>query len=160
MTYYVDVTGENGCCAILFTDPENKVVYAGTVVHTEEEKYRDHELARRLERECDFHFYFRGDRLPELYTVPQTEIAGFDSQGGLFAGIGSFSLRGEPLYYIDREGSCFLITDDSGKFLEMGKSWRESMVPADDIELFASRTQAEQVYRIWSWQELLEEGDL
>lgn len=161
MKYYVDLTGENGCVGILFTQPENTAVYTGTTVHTEEAKLRDHPLAERFARECDFHFFFQGDNLPKLYTVPQTEIGGYDSRGGLFAGSYNFTIRdAEPLYYIDREGKCWLVTSDSSKFLEMGMSWREKMVESDAIEAFASRAEAERKYRIWEWKELLKEGDL
>lgn len=160
MTYYIDLTGEDGCVGIAFTRPENKAVYVGTTVHTEEAKLRNHPLAERYARECDFHFFFKGDELPELYTVPKTEIAGYDSRGGLFAGIGSFLLRDEPLYYIDRSGKCFLITRDGGTFLDMGLTWREKMVPVDSIDVFSSRAEAEKTYRIWTWETLLKEGDL
>lgn len=161
MTYYLDLTGENGCCAILFANPEHTVVHVGTTIHTEEEKYRNHELALRFAEECDFHFFFRGDELPELYTVPKTEVGGCDSRGGLFVGSHDFTIRDpDPMYYIDREGNCFLITQNSSEFLDMGKSWREKMVPTDAIEVFASRGEAEKKYRIWEWNELLKEGDL
>lgn len=161
MKYYVDLTGEDGCVGILFTNPENTAVYVGTTVHTEEEKYRGHELAERFARECDFHFFFKGDQLPELYTVPQTEIGGYDSRGGLFAGSYNFTLRElEPMYYIDREGKCWLVTEDSSQFLDMGLSWREKMVRCDDIEVFANREEAERKYRILEWEDLLKEGDL
>lgn len=160
MTFYIDLTGEGGCCGILFTQPENTAVYTGTTVHTEPEQYRDHPLAERFAKECDFRFFFKGEELPKLYTVPQTEIGGYDSEGGLFAGNCNFSLRDEPLYYIDREGKCFRITGDSSQFLEMGLSWRERMEPNDAIEVFASRAEAEQKYKIWEWKDLLKEGDL
>lgn len=160
MKYYIDLTNEKGCVGILFTHPENTAVFVGTTVHTEEAKLRDHPTAKRYAEECDFHFFFDGDELPAFYTVPQTEIGGCDSQGGLFAGSYHFDLRGEPLYYIDRDGKCFLITENSGEFLEMGLSWREKMVLTDAIEVFASREEAERKYKIWEWEELLKEGDL
>lgn len=160
MKFYIDLTGMDGCVGILFTNPEHKAVYVGTTVHTEAEALRGHPLAERYAKECDFHFFFRGDTLPGLYTVPYAEIAGFDSRGGLFAGSDSFSFRGEPLYYIDREGNCFLITENSSDFLDMGLTWRERMVPSNAIEVFDSRETAEQKYRIWDWEELQKEGDL
>lgn len=161
MTFYIDLTAEGGCVGILFTNPENTAVYTGTTVHTEDEALRGHPLAERFAKECDFHFFFREDGLPELYTVPKVEVAGYDSQGGLFAGSNHFSIRDpEPMYYIDREGKCFLITEDSSKFLDMGLSWREKMVPTDTIDIFSNRAEAEQKYRIWEWKDLLKEGDL
>lgn len=160
MKYYIDLTGEDGCFGILFTNPENQAIYVGTTVHTEEERFREHPLAKRYAEECDFHFFFRGEALPSLYTVPKTEIAGYDSQGGLFAGSYDFSLRGDPLYYIDRERRCWLITEDSGELLGMGTSWRKRMVPTDAICVFENRAEAETQYKIWEWKELLKEGDL
>ena len=160
MKYYIDLTDSDGPMAILFTDRENEAVYVGTTVHTEDAGLRDHPLAKRYAEECDFHFFFRGDALPELYTVPQTEIGGYDSEGGLFAGIGSFDLRDGSLYYIDREKKAFRITESSGELLEMGRSWREKMVLTDAIEVFADRAEAEQKYKIREWEELMEEGDL
>lgn len=161
MTYYIDLTAEGGCCGILFTNPENRAVYVGTTVHTEAEALRDHFLAERFEKQCDFHFFFTEDTLPELYTVPKVEIGGYDSRGGLFAGSPDFGFRKEDaLYYIDREGNCFRILTEGSSFPDMGMDWRERMVPTEEIEVFASRAEAEKKYRIWSWKELFKEGDL
>jgi hypothetical protein len=160
MNYYIDLTKEDGCVGVLFTNPEHKPVYVGTMVHTEESKLRDHPLVKRYAGECDFHFFFDGDELPRLYTVPQTEIGGYDSRGGLFVGSHNFELWEGPLYYIDREKQVFLITENSAQLLEMGSTWREQMTSTDAIEVFASRAEAERKYRIWEWKELLKEGDL
>ena len=160
MKYYIDLTGVNGAVGILFTHRENEAVYVGTMVHTEDEKLRDHPLVKRYAGECDFHFFFDGDALPALYTVPQTEIGGYDSRGGLFAGMNGFFLRDKPLYYRDREGNWFLIGETGGDLLEMGMEWRERMVPTRRIEAFSSRAEAERKYQIWEWEELLKEGDL
>ena len=160
MKYYIDLISSDGPMAVLFTNRENEVVYVGTTIHIEDAKLRNHPLAKQYAEECDFHFFFDGDELPELYTVPRTEIGGYDSQGGLFVGSDDFDLRDGRLYYIDREKNCFLITENTGEFLEMGRNWREKMVPTDAIEVFADRAEAEQKYRIWEWEELLKEGDL
>ncbi len=160
MKYYIDLTKRKNCVGFLFTHPENEAVFVGTTVHTEESKLRDHPLAKQYAEECDFHFFFDGDQLPKLYTVPKAEIAGYDSEGGLFAGSYDFDLRGEPLYYIDRDKKCWLITDNSGQLLDMGRAWREKMIRTDMIDVFASREEAEQKYKIWEWEELLKEGDL
>lgn len=160
MKYYIDLTASDGPMAILFTDRENEAVYVGTMLHTEDAKLRNHPLVKRYAAECDFHFYFDGDEMPELYTVPQTEIGGYDSHGGLFVGGQVFSFRETPLYYLDRERNCFLITENSGELLNLGMEWREKMVPTVAIEVFASRAEAEQKYKIWEWEALLKEGDL
>lgn len=160
MKYYIDLTKENGCVGILFTHRENEAVYVGTTVHTEEAKLRDHPLVKRYAEECEFHFFFDGEELPELYTVPQTEVGGYDSEGGLFVGSYNFDFRKNPMYYIDREKNVFLITENSGELLDMGMEWREKMVPTDAINVFANREEAEQKYKIWEWENLLKEGDL
>lgn len=160
MKYYVDLTHTEGCVGVLFTHQENEAVYVGTTVHSESAELRDHPMAKRYAEECDFHFFFKGDELPELYTVPRMEVGGYDSRGGLFAGSCGFDLREGPLYYIDREKKGFLITENSSELLEMGMRWREKMVPTDDVAAFANRAEAEQKYRILEWEELLKEGDL
>ena len=160
MKYYIDLTSSDGPMAVLFTHREHEPVYVGTTVHREAAELRDHPLAKRYAEECDFRFFFHGDELPELYTVPRTEIGGYDSRGGLFAGSPDFAPGEERLYYIDREKRCFLITENSGEFLKMGLNWREKMIPTDTIRVFASRAEAEETYKIWQWQELLKEGDL
>ena len=160
MKYYIDLTTSDGPMAILFTNRENEAAYVGTTVLTEAAELRDHPLAKRYAKECDFYFFYAGDELPELYTVPRTEIGGYDSCGGLFAGSPEFTLGEEPLYYIDREKQVFLITENSAEMLEMGMNWREKMIPTDAIEVFAGRDEAERKYKIWEWEDLLKEGDL
>lgn len=160
MKYYIDLTTSDGPMAVLFTNRENEAVYVGTTVHTESAELRNHPLAKRYAEECDFHFFFDGDELPVRYTVPRTEIGGYDSRGGLFVGRDDFVFRDGPLYYIDREKQVFLITENAGEFLEMGRNWREKMVPTDAIEVFAGRAAAERKYTIWEWDDLLKEGDL
>lgn len=160
MKFYIDLTKENGCVGILFTHRENEAVYVGTTIHTEDAKLRDHPLAKRYAEKCDFHFFFDGEELPKLYTVPGVEVGGHDSRGGLFVGSYNFSLQKEPMYYIDREKNCFLITENSAELLNMGMEWREKMVPTDAVDVFANRAEAELKYKIWEWEELLKEGDL
>ena len=160
MKYYIDLTGVNGAVGILFTHRENEAVYVGTTVRTEDNRLRNHPLVKRYAGECDFHFFFEGDELPELYTVPRTEIGGYDSRGGLFVGGQAFSFEDSPLYYLDRDGNWFLIGEKGCDLLEMGMSWREKMVPTHAVEAFSSRAEAERKYKIWEWEELLKEGDL
>lgn len=160
MKYCIDLTAAEGAVGILFTHRENEAVYVGTTVHTEPEQYRDHPLVKRYEAECDFHFFFGSDRLPMVYTVPKTEIAGFDSRGGLFAVTEGFSLTHGHLYYIDRNRRCYLAAQDGESLLKLGMAWRNRTVPADDLEAFDSRGEAEEKYKIWDWEDLLKEGDL
>ena len=157
MKVYCDVTGEEGCVAV-FAGEGVELVYTGCQVHTESEKLREHPLALRLAEECDFHFWF-GKEGPErlLYTVPQTELAGFDSRGGYFAATEDRWLAGAaPLYYIDRELVCHRIGSEGKAFVDMGLTWRESMVVTDEIEAFADKAAAGEKYDIKSVRELFE----
>lgn len=146
MTHYFDVSKLGGCVGI-FVDPGDRVVYTGCQIHTEPEKYRH--LAGPFEN-IDFHFWF-GEESPEaeIYTVPRTELGGYDSRGGYFAAMDTLDFReAKPLYYIDREKQCWRITDDSREFVGMGPGWREKMVPSEDLEVFASYEQARERYPI------------
>lgn len=149
MTYYFDLSDLGGWVGII-ANPGDSVVFTGTRLHREPEKYRGCEPAERFARENDLHFWY-DDEMPRLsvYTVPRVEIGGYDSRGGLFVGSMDFTLRdAEPLYYIDRERRCFMITDDSRTFSGMGRMWRERMVPTDAIAVFSSLEEAMKRYAI------------
>lgn len=148
MTHYFDLSKLRGCVGIL-ADPGDRVVLTGTAVHSEPEKYRDTDLARKLKAENDLRFWFGAAPAAPFYTVPRTELGGFDSRGGFFAGCPDFSLRGEGcIYYIDRDRRCWKITENAGDVLSMGKAWREGMTPCEEIELFDSFEGARQRYPI------------
>ena len=154
MTYYYDTTDLPGCIGIL-PDPGDKVVFAGTEVHMEPSRYRG-ALSDRFARECDFHFWF-DDEFPavNLYTVPKIQVGGYDSRGGLFACIDSFSVhRDTPMYYISASGSCFLIAPDGREFLERGMSWQKDLLPSDAIEIFSSKEEAKKKYNIRDLKDL------
>lgn len=158
MTCYFDLTCLKSCTGIILA-PGHQAIFTGTRIHTEQERYRDCELAQRLERENDLHFWFGETPRIDVYTVPKMELGGYDSRGGWFAGCPDFSLEAEPLYYIDRDRRCWRITDDSRKFGDMGLSWRERMVPAEQIRVFASLDEARAhypIYRPADTEELLE----
>lgn len=158
MTLYFDLTRIKGATGLILS-PGHEAVFTGTVIHTEPERYRDCEQALQMERENDLHFWFGEAHRTGLYTVPKTELGGYDSRGGCFAGCPDFSLEEGPLYYIDRENRCWRITDDSRSFREMGLSWRERMVPAEEIRIFSSLEEALEQYPIFrpaNTDELLE----
>lgn len=155
MKIYIDLTGE-GCVGVCLR-PGYDAVFTGTEIHREPAKYRGIEAARLLEEKCDMHFWF-GDEMPDakLYTVPKTEIGGYDSRGGLFLGCPDFGFREDtPLYYLSPERECFLITSDAREFRDMGMTWHERMVPSDAIACFPSRVEAQKKYDIKSLQDIL-----
>lgn len=143
MTYYFDLSELGGAVGILL-DPGHQAVFTGAQIHTEPAKYRGIAAAEQFARENDLHFWY-DDAPPALsvYTVPQMEIGGYDSRGGLFAGSPYFGFReASSLYYIAPDKSCYLITKDSSLFREMGDSWRERMVRAEELKVFASLEEA------------------
>lgn len=154
MTVYFDLSELGGAVALLL-NPGTQAVYTGTDIHREPAKYRDCEPAKRF-AEHDVHFFFDDEPGPSgLYTVPQMEIGAYDSQGGLIAGSPVFTLHyDDDLYYIDRERKCYHITGD---LREPG--WRDSLVPAEGAEIFASFEEASKKYPILrpkNQEELLE----
>lgn len=157
MKLYCDVTEEDGCVG-LFAGHGVEVVYTGCQLHTEPEKLREHPMAVKLAQECDFHFWFGMERPEKLiYTVPRTEIVGFDSNGGYFAAVEDRWLAGAaPLYYISPGFVCHRIASDGKSFAELGNTWRETMVPTDEIEAFPDKTAAGEKYDIRSVREILE----
>ena len=158
MKVYCDTTEENGCCGLILR-PGVEVVYTGSELHTEPEKLRGYPLALRLAEECDLNFWFGKDR-PEQYpyTVPKSEIVGFDSRGGFFAATEDRWLAGAaPLYYIDANLVCHRIDSEGRPFADMGQSWRETMAPTDEIEAFPDRATAGERYEIRSVREIMAE---
>ena len=155
MKLYLDTTGENSAVGVI-VGREVQVICTGTEVHIEPAKYRD--LAKPFEVN-DFHFWF-SDEKPELslYTVPRTQLCGYDSRGGYFAALDSLSFReAQPMYYITPELQCMHITDDARRFREPFPDWRDGMTPSDAIEVFPSRAEAQQKYDIKEIRDLLEE---
>lgn len=147
MTFYFDLTMLKSCTGIL-VGTEHQLICTGTGIHTEDRRYRGCEAALRLEQENDLHFWFGEVPRIGLYTVPLTEIGGYDSRGGYFAGCPDFSLGDGPMYYIDREKNCWRITENSREFASMGICWRERMVPAPEIRVFGSFGEARERYPI------------
>lgn len=158
MTVYCDLTREPDCVGIL-PDPGTRLVLTGTRLHTEPEAYRDLPLAVRLERECDVRFWFGNAPEPPFYTVPRSTVFARDSRGGYFlCGEGPALDWSEPVYYIDRGFACHRLTPVGEGLADGGMSWRETMVPSAEFEIFPDRAAAQKRYPIRSMQELLEEN--
>ena len=149
MTYYFDLSELGGAVGII-ANPGDRVVYTGTRAYGEPAKYRGCALEKQLAEEYDLHLFFDDEPMPDaLYTVPLMEIGGYDSHGGLIAGSPYFGFRNSvSLYYINREKKCFLITDGTRNFMELGKDWRDGMIPLADAEVFASFEEAREKYPI------------
>ncbi len=52
------------------------------------------------------------------------------------------------IVYITKNRKCFLITEDSTKFLSLASHWRDVLTPYDKIEFFDSKADAEKKYMI------------
>jgi len=155
MTVYLDLTKENGCVGVV-VNKDVQLIYTGTELHIEPAKYRN--LAKPFE-ENGFRFWF-SDEKPEvsLYTVPKTQICGYDSRGGYFAALDHLSFReAQPIYYISPDLRCWLVTHDARKFREPFLNWKEQMTPSDAIDVFLSREDAEKKYDIKELKDLWEE---
>ena len=157
MKVYCDVTAEHGCIGII-PGPGTQIIFTGVELHTEPAGYRTLPLALRLAEECGLHFWF-GDERPEkpFYTVSKTVAFAHDRSGGYFVTTGDICLDwSAPLYYIDTALVCHRIVPVGKNVADMGNSWRETMVPCDDIDVFPDRAAAEGRYRIRTLQQLVE----
>ena len=157
MRVYCDLTREARCVGIL-PDPGTELILTGTEVHTEPEHYRNLPLARALAEQCDVHFFFGADcPQPPFYTVPRSTVFARDSRGGYFIAPEEAALDwSEPIFYI--EGSrAFRLIPAGATLADMGRTWRETMLPGTDFEVFPDRAAAKKAYDIRTFQQLMEE---
>ena len=157
MRIYCDLTQERRCIGLL-PDPGTELILTGTAVHTEPENYRNLPLARALAERCDVHFFFGTDcPQPPFYTVPRSTVFARDSRGGYFITPEEAALDwSEPIFYI--EGSrVFRLIPAGATLADMGRAWRETMLPCTDFEVFPVRAAAQSVYDIRTFQQLMEE---
>lgn len=140
---YVDRSVNTGCIGIFVKGAE--VIPAGTTLSVMSAR-EDGPEYRRLREEYDIRFLFEGSLVPSInfYAVPQVDIFAADSEGGLFGTVGGITdMEGDaPICYVDRAGNCFYIAPDGRSFLNSLPDWKKNMVPAADIQFFASRQEA------------------
>lgn len=147
---YVDLKANGGAGAVGFFTSKGKVIFCGSEVYAmdKSEKSAEYEM---FAKENDIHFLF-DDFIPEIpfYTVPYTSVAALTSDGGFIASVGKpFDLYDKmEIVYITKDRKCFLITEDSTKFLSAAPHWREHLTPYDKIEFFDSKADAEKAYLI------------
>ena len=140
-----DVTGQNQACSISWIGTDVRVIPAGTTVYVMDVKHRNAEY-ETYAREYGIHFIFE-DQVPEIdfYTVPWVEIFAEDGQGGY---LGERKDWGEnaPVCYIDRDRKVCQAAEKLEDFLERAAHWRQELKPMEDVEIYASRKEAEKKY--------------
>ena len=151
MTHYLDLTKTPGFGVM--PDPGDTIVLTGVSVCSMplSVKKREGELYADFARKYGIHFLF-DDKKPEIgfYSVPWVEIGATDGEGGFIASVNdSFSLRdGGPMIYISPEKECFLITEDSSRFLSIASHWRNRLIPYDGVKLYTTKDLAKAEYNI------------
>lgn len=147
---YVDLKANDGAGAIGFFKSKGKVIFCGSEVYAMDKSEKSGEY-ETFAKENDIRFLF-DDFIPEVpfYTVPYTSIAALTSDGGFIASVGKpFDLYDKmEIVYIAKNRKCFLITEDSTKFLSLASHWRDVLTPYDKIEFFDSKADAEKKYMI------------
>jgi len=135
---YWDDTENSMCIGIIAEDAQ--VLPAGAVVYSMPVKDKNGEY-ERFAKDYHIHFIFDDD-VPTLgfYTVPLVSIFASDGQGGYIGSVGeTVDLRGTaPICYIDPSRKCFLVAENSKKFLEIAEHWKENMIPYAEVEFFDS----------------------
>lgn len=159
-TIYLDVTQEQEAVGIV-ADPGVKVVHVGTTVHREPEELRGHPKAQKWEQDWDLHFLYGADPGPELYTIPRTEVVGFDGQGGWILVTDDVSFEEDNCYYLSRDRAVFHILGGLERDPSTGQTWQERLVPWKGIRVFSSKEEAMTQERILTGvHEFLQQGDL
>ena len=95
---------------------EVQILYAGTVLHTEQAKVRAEvpqyqEMAER----AGIYFFFEDEELPEIpfYAVPSLELVARDREGNWY---GRAEDLGEGVYCVTPEGAAFRVSERMGRF--------------------------------------------
>ena len=140
---------------------EVQILYAGTVLHTEQAKVRAEvpqyqEMAER----AGIYFFFEDEELPELpfFAVPGLELAARDRDGSWY---GRSEALGEGVYCVTPEGTAFRVSEDMGRFssrLLAGEEVREMWEPAPGLRVYPSKAEAAGQIRLIPLSELAPEA--
>ena len=142
---YLDRTeSKNACIGVFVKDAE--VIAAGTTVYAMSKKDKNAEY-ERYAKEYGIHFIFE-DEIPEIsfYAVPQIDIFASDGRGGLFGTVGGISdfSADAPICYVDKNLGCFLAAKNGDLFLKTADSWKEQLIPYEEIVFYRSVEEAKQ----------------
>lgn len=152
MTQYLDMTRVDGCFGVIAESGED-IIFTGVSVNSMplSVKRKEGEAYADFARKYDIHFIF-DDEIQEIdfYTVPRIDIAAVDSDGGYIASVGQpFDLTDKvPLVYISKARECYLITEDSRKFLSLVAGWKAEFTPFSGIKIYDSKDSARADFEI------------
>ena len=154
---YLDAI-EAGCTSVWMKDTE--IIQAGTTVYSMSVKHKNEEY-ERFAKEYDIHFIFE-DNIPviDFYTIPRVDIFATDSNGGYVGTVGKTTdLESDaPICYIDKNKSCYLITEKGTEFLKSVSSWRENLITYEEIEFYNSKEDAMQEKAFLKLEEISRDG--
>lgn len=152
---YLDETEASSCMSVFVKDAE--LIKAGTTIYAMQVKDKNSEY-QRYAAEYDIHFIFK-DNVPaiEFYTIPQVDIFAVDSEGGFIGSVGALTdfESDASICYIDKNKKCYLIANDGREFLKNVEQWKSKLVPFQEIEMFASKEDAESKYEFLDRTELV-----
>ncbi len=147
MAYYFDTT-QLKCAVGFWAGDGHQIVYTGTEIHREPEKYR--EFGKKFTLTTGLHFWFADEGPAEnFYTVPKMELVAYDSRGGYLAQLD------ETWVYIDAEKACYQLPKNT-QLLSMSENWRKHLQPLEGIRIFSSRSEAEMEFQILDFPQPME----
>ena len=160
-TIYVDCGEVSQSGPLGIFSCEVQILYAGTVLHTEQAKVRAEvpQYQEMAERAGVF-FFFEDEELPELpfFAVPGLELAARDRDGSWY---GRSEALGEGVYCVTPEGTAFRVSEDMGRFssrLLAGEEVREMWEPAPGLRVYPSKAEAAGQIRLIPLSELAPEA--
>ena len=122
---------------------EVQILYAGTVLHTEQAKVRAEvpqyqEMAER----AGIYFFFEDEELPEIpfYAVPSLELVARDREGNWY---GRAEDLGEGVYCVTPEGAAFRV---------------ELWEPVPELRVYPSKAEAAREVELVPPEKLLPKG--
>ncbi len=148
---YIDNTSQgDGPIGVFVKDIQ--VIYTGTEINTEPARMRNEQIVQDA-ADSGISFFFDDEQVSvNLYTVPFTVCFARDNCGGCFV---KETDDDTPVYYIDSDRHIGKVAENFSAFLKNLPFWRENRIPDQRIVIFSSREEAEQVYEIYSMNELI-----
>ena len=160
-TIYVDCGEVSQSGPLGIFSCEVQILYAGTVLHTEQAKVRAEvpQYQEMAERAGVF-FFFEDEDIPNapFFTVPYMELVARDRDGGWY---GRAESIGDGVYCVTPDGAVFLVSEGMERFsgrLLAGEEVRELWEPALELTVYPSKTAAAQVVELVPVEELLPKG--
>lgn len=143
-TFYLDRTEEAGAIGIIAAEG-TEIIPAGATLYAMPVGEKNAEY-QRIADEQEVHFIFE-DHLPEIdfYTVPQVDLFAQDRAGNFFGTVGGTSelTSDQPICYIKRDLSCWLLFERGADFLENMADWRNRLKPYQGVHFYSSKQEAE-----------------